>query len=93
MPVMRLDGAPSTSRIYARASPGRTGVTFYVEVAEVGVMVIPTESLPRDPRGRLYPQGAKLLSLAVLDRLAESQTPLPYPPSDPDPSADPPAPA
>ncbi len=72
---MTLDDGPSTSRIFTRARP--SGVVFYVEVVDLGVLVVPAESNPRDPRGKLYPQTSKLLSRRVLDRLERSQTPLP----------------
>jgi hypothetical protein len=84
---MRLDDAPSTSRIFIRPAP--QGVLAYVEVRDVGVMVIPLDSDLVDPRGKVIPRGLKLLKLEVLDRLAQIQTPLPPPPDDPDPTEDP----
>ncbi len=78
---MRLDGCPSPSRIYVR--PSGAGLTFYVEVRDVGVMAIPAETVDQH-RGSLGPRGLKLLRLDVLDRLAKDQTPLPAPPDPPD---------
>lgn len=72
-----LDHGPSTSRIFTR--PRSSGVVFYVEVRELGVLVIPAQSGPTDPQGKLYPQSAKLLSAKVLERLEAQQTPLPPP--------------
>lgn len=82
MACMTRDDAPSRSRIFTR--PSSAGVTFYVEVADVGVMVIRTESNPRDLQGKLYPQTGKLLSRAILDRLEQQGTPLMAPLEDPD---------
>lgn len=79
-----LDHGPSSSRIFTR--PRSSGVVFYIEVRELGVLVVPALSNPGDPRGTLSPQSAKLLSAKVLDRLEAQQTPLPSPPSDPIPS-------
>lgn len=73
---MHLDNCPSGGRIFSRPAHQGPGVTLYVEVGELGVLVVPAESAPQDPRGRLYPASAKLLSLQVLDRLAQSQTPM-----------------
>lgn len=72
--MMHLDTTPSTSRIFSRPRP--TGLTLYVEVRDLGVLVVPVESVLADPRGRLSPRCAKLLSAQVLDRLAQTQTPL-----------------
>jgi hypothetical protein len=49
----------------------------YLEVAEVGVLVIRATSDAIDPRGRLIPETMSLRSAKILDRLAETQTPLP----------------
>lgn len=73
---MHLDNCPSGGRIFSRPTNQGPGVTLYVEVGDLGVLVVPAESAPQDPRGRLYPVSAKLLSLAILDRLAQSQTPM-----------------
>jgi hypothetical protein len=49
----------------------------YLEVAEVGVLVVRATSDARDPRGNLIPETLSLRSAKLLDRLAEEQTSLP----------------
>lgn len=60
---------------------------MYLEVAEVGVLVVRATSDAIDPRGRMIPETLSLRSAKLLDRLAEEQTSLPPPGQDDAPDA------
>jgi hypothetical protein len=65
------------SRTFVRPAAHGNHISVYLEVAEVGVLVVRATSDEIDPRGRLIPETLSLRSAKLLDRLEQDQTPLP----------------
>lgn len=81
---------PSQARTFVRpwaAPDGHPGMTLYYEVCELGTLVVRAESRYDDHAGELRPVTMSLRNLAILDRLAEMQTPVPPPDPETDPSS------